>query len=98
MWIWIFLSYPDPHQIATLAYRPPRLQFLSLYRSSISIRGCCDADPPNVDADPDPAFHSNMRIRIQLFYFYADSDPAFHSNMRILIWLPLRIRIHKTAL
>ncbi len=34
-----------------------------------SLRGRCDADPPNVDADPDPAFHSNMRIRIQLFTF-----------------------------
>ena len=34
------------------------------------------ADPDNFNADPDPAFH--VQIRIQLFYFNEDSDPVPH--------------------
>jgi hypothetical protein len=60
-----------------------------------------DPDPAflNFFADSEPAFHSNVRIRIHLllftqcadpdpaFYFYSDSDPGFHSNVRIRIQL-----------
>jgi hypothetical protein len=33
-----------------------------------------DADPHHFGVDTDSAIHYNLRIRIQLFYFYADSD------------------------
>jgi hypothetical protein len=44
------------------------------------------ADPQHLNADPDPAFFSSMRFRIQPFHFHPapDLDPAPHQKDEIL--------------